>query len=117
MTTTTNRNMSVIVKFFPKIFDFGKITTYRGIFLSNNRDGLLQLKHPRVILLCIRIYEVLPYIMSGVDDSIVDFLENRIKNPKNYNIVALSSCMIVTLKNRGIFFVSFLPLTCFLSIS
>jgi hypothetical protein len=102
MTTVTNRNRFVIVKFFPKSFDFGKVTTYRGIFLSNNNDGLLQLKHPRAIPLCITIHKVLPYILSksDVDDSVIDFLGYIVKNPRNYKIVAPSPCMIVTLKNR-----------------
>ena len=102
MTTATNRNKFIIVKFFPKSFDFSKVTTYRGIFLSDNRDGLLQLKHPRAILLYITIHEVLPYIMSrsNVDDGVVDFRGYRVKNPRNYKIIALSPCMTVTLKNR-----------------
>jgi hypothetical protein len=102
MTKITNRNKYVIGKFFPKSFDFGKIPTYKGIFLSNNRDGLLQLKHSRAILLCITIHKIMPYILSksDVDDSVINFLGYRVKNPRNYKIVALSPCMIVTLKNK-----------------
>jgi hypothetical protein len=102
MTIVTNRNRYVIVRFFPKSFDFGEVTTYRGLFLSNNRDGLLQLKNPWTILLCITVHKLLPYILNkgDVDDSIVNFLGYRVRNPRNYKIVAPSPCMIVTLKNR-----------------
>jgi hypothetical protein len=36
---------------------------------------------------------------SDVDDSAVDFLGYGIKDPRNYQVVASSPCMVVTLKN------------------
>jgi hypothetical protein len=83
MTTITNRNMSIIVELFLKSFDSGKVLTYRGILLSNNRYDLLQLKNSRAILLCVTILKILPHVLRGgdVDDSIVNFLGCRIENP------------------------------------
>jgi hypothetical protein len=85
MTTITNRNRSIIVEFFPKSFDSGKVLTYRGILLSNIRYGLLQLKNSQAILLCITILKILPHVLRGCDiyDSIVNFLGYRIENLGN----------------------------------
>jgi hypothetical protein len=101
-TTIANKNRSKNVKFFPKGFDSGKVMTYRRILLSNNRNGLLQLKHSWAILLCITILKILPYILSrsDVDDNVVNFLGYKVKNLGNYKIITLSPSMKVTLKNR-----------------
>ena len=79
--TYSNRYV-IIIEFFPKSFDASKILTYRGVLLSDDWDGHLQLKNSWVIPLWILILEILPHVFTrcDVDDSRSNFLWYGIEN-------------------------------------